>query len=116
MRQRTMILDAIWVHFAEFGIIAVQGRRKGAELVRRLGGPDEFGLPAIARTALYTQAFNSRTWPKRSARSHDNCWHGMGRAQRANASRRSRAWASSLPLPPDSRSERLQVRPAVRGL
>ena len=42
----------------------------------------------------------------------------MGRAQRANTSRGSRAWASSLHCPcrQRSRSERLQVRPAVRGL
>jgi transposase len=33
MRQRTMILNAIRTHFAEFGAIAAQGPRKVAELV-----------------------------------------------------------------------------------
>jgi transposase len=52
MRQRTMILNAIRAHFAEFGIIAAQGPRRVADLVRRLSEPDGLELPAIARSAL----------------------------------------------------------------
>jgi len=52
MRQRTMILNAIRAHLAEFGIITAQGPRRVAELVRRLRDPDDLGLPAIARFAL----------------------------------------------------------------
>jgi transposase len=52
MRQRTMILNAIRAQLAEFGIIAAQGPRKVTELLRRLNGPDNFGLPALARSAL----------------------------------------------------------------
>ena len=56
MRQRTMILNAIRAHFAEFGIIAAQGARKVAELVMRLRDDDTLGLPEIARSALLALA------------------------------------------------------------
>jgi transposase len=52
MRQRTMILNAIRAQFAEFGVIAAQGPRKVADLIRRLRGPAELELPAFARDAL----------------------------------------------------------------
>jgi len=54
MRQRTMILNAVRAHLAEFGIIAAQGPRKIVELVRRLGDPDDLGLPDLMRSALLT--------------------------------------------------------------
>jgi transposase len=56
MRQRTMILNAIRAHFAEFGIIAAQGARKVAELVMRLRDDDTLGVPEIARSALLALA------------------------------------------------------------
>ena len=40
MRQRTMILNAIRGHLAEFGVIAPQGTRRVAELVMRLRDDD----------------------------------------------------------------------------
>lgn len=52
MRQRTMILNAIRAHFAEFGIIAAQGPRRVADLVRRLNDPEGLALPTIAGSAL----------------------------------------------------------------
>ena len=55
MRQRTMILNAIRAHFAEFGIIAAQGPRKVAELCMRLRD-DALGLPEVARSALLALA------------------------------------------------------------
>ena len=56
MRQRTMILNAIRAHFAEFGIITAQGPRKVAELVARLRNDDNLGLPEVARSALLALA------------------------------------------------------------
>lgn len=58
MRQRTMLINAIRAHFAEFGIVAAQGPRKVAELCMRLGdGDDEnLGLPESARSALLALA------------------------------------------------------------
>ena len=52
MRQRTMILNAIRAHLAEFGIIAAQGPRKVVELVIRLREEDGLEVPALARAAL----------------------------------------------------------------
>ena len=49
MRQRTMMLNAIRAHLAEFGIITAQGPHKLAAL---LDTRDEDRLPAIARSAL----------------------------------------------------------------
>lgn len=56
MRQRTMILNAIRAHLAEFGIIAAQGPRKVVELILRLGDGDDLGLPEVARVALLALA------------------------------------------------------------
>lgn len=52
MSQRTMTLNAIRAHFAEFGVIAAQGPRWVVELVKRLSNLDELGLPTIAQSAL----------------------------------------------------------------
>ena len=49
MRQRTMILNAIRGHMAEFGVIAAQGPRKVMELIQRLRSDEELGLPEIAQ-------------------------------------------------------------------
>jgi len=57
MRQRTMILNAIRAHMAEFGMITAQGPRKVVDLVRRLSDPDDgLDLPAFARSALVSLA------------------------------------------------------------
>lgn len=56
MRQRTMILNAIRAHVAEFGTIAAQGPRKVSELVIRLREDDSLGLPEVARSALLALA------------------------------------------------------------
>jgi transposase len=56
MRQRTMILNAIRAHFAEFGIITAQGPRKVIELVSRLRDDDSLGLPDVVRSALLALA------------------------------------------------------------
>ena len=53
MRQRTMILNAIRGHLAEFGIISAQGPGNVLKLVQRIGSVEEdLDLPDIARTAL----------------------------------------------------------------
>lgn len=52
MRQRTMILNAIRGHLAEFGIVAAQGPRKVAELIARLRNDEDMNVPAIARQSL----------------------------------------------------------------
>lgn len=52
MRQRTMILNAIRAHLAEFGVITAQGPRKVTDLVHRLSDQDDIDLPTFARSAL----------------------------------------------------------------
>ena len=56
MRLRTMILNAIRAHFAEFGIITAQGPRRVADLVGRLRDDDTLGLPEVAGFALVALA------------------------------------------------------------
>jgi len=56
MRQRTMILNAIRAHLAEFGIIAAQGPRNAIELVGGLRRGESFPIPEIARAALLALA------------------------------------------------------------
>ena len=56
MRQRTMILNAIRAHFAEFGIVAPQGPRNVMELIARLRDGEEPDLPEAAQSALLALA------------------------------------------------------------
>jgi transposase len=56
MRQRTMLLNAIRAHLAEFGIIAAQGPSKVMELIGKLRDNEEIDLPDIARSALLALA------------------------------------------------------------
>jgi transposase len=56
MRQRTMILNAIRAHLAEFGNIAAQGPRKVVELVAELRSENLSAVPEIARVGLLALA------------------------------------------------------------
>lgn len=52
VRQRTMLINAVRGHMAEFGSIAPQGAKRVGELVSLITGEDEAALPALARQAL----------------------------------------------------------------
>jgi len=52
MRQRTMILNAIRGHLAEFGVIAAHGPHPVMGLIQRLSSKEDLGLPDIARASL----------------------------------------------------------------
>lgn len=53
MRQRTMILNAVRGHLAEFGIITAQGPHKLLSLIQAIeAGDDGPDLPSMARAAL----------------------------------------------------------------
>ncbi len=56
MRQRTMTLNAVRAHLAEFGIITAQGSRKLLTLIRTIRTGEVPGLPRIARIALESLA------------------------------------------------------------
>jgi transposase len=52
IRQRTMMLNALRSHLAEFGIVAAKGPRNVMGLVAELRAGEHVNLPEIARTAL----------------------------------------------------------------
>ena len=52
VRQRTMLINAIRGHCAEFGIIAPQGARRAADLLEKVGQVDAAEIPDIARASL----------------------------------------------------------------
>lgn len=52
VRQRTMLINAIRGHCAEFGIIAPQGARRASELVEHVRQARAAELPDLARSAL----------------------------------------------------------------
>jgi transposase len=52
MRQRTMTLNAVRAHLAEFGIITAKGPHKILTLIRAIQAGEVPGLPQIARGAL----------------------------------------------------------------
>jgi transposase len=51
VRQRTMLVNALPAHTAEFGIIAPQGLRNVEDLIRELAHEQE-RLPELARSIL----------------------------------------------------------------
>jgi transposase len=55
-RQRTMIINAIRAHLAEFGIVAAQGPRHVVELIAELQCPESSSVPAVARQAILALA------------------------------------------------------------
>ena len=48
IRQRTMMLNAVRAHLAEFGIITAQGPHKILALIRKIQAGEVTGLPRIA--------------------------------------------------------------------
>jgi transposase len=52
VRQRTMLVNAIRGHCAEFGLIAPQGARRAPELIEDVRHADASVLPDLARSAL----------------------------------------------------------------
>jgi transposase len=52
VRQRTMLINAIRGHCAEFGLVAPQGARRVTELVERLRQTEGSALPNLVRSAL----------------------------------------------------------------
>ena len=52
VRQRTMLINAIRGHCAEFGLVVAQGARAVPELIEKMRQADPAALPEIARSAL----------------------------------------------------------------
>src|SRR4030088_2389537 len=43
------VIDSIWAHLAEFGIVAPVGRKGGTELLRVVADPNDKRIPEVAR-------------------------------------------------------------------
>ena len=56
VRQRTMLINAIRGHCAEFGMIVAQGARRVGELIDQVRQAEPAALPEIARAALLLMA------------------------------------------------------------
>src|SRR3569833_1828242 len=106
VRQRTMLVNAIRAHLAEFGIVAAQGRRKVKDLIT---GLDNTEIPELARIALWQIADQIDECDKRIDALDDEFWLGINRTKPAAISPLSPASARSQPrrLPPRSPIHRL---------
>ena len=52
VRQRTMLINAIRGHCAEFGLVTAQGVRGSRDLIERIGQADSMALPDMAKAAM----------------------------------------------------------------
>ena len=93
LRQRTMMLNAIRAHLAEFGTIAAQGPRKVAELVAELRSENPARSQRSRGSRFWHWQRNLTASRQRSGASSGSFWLGIGRMLPASGSRRSRALA-----------------------
>ena len=56
VRQRTMLVNALRGHLAEFGVIAPQGLRNVGKLIAVIRGEEDGRLPGLARQVLQVLA------------------------------------------------------------
>jgi transposase len=56
VRQRTILVNALRAHLAEFGVVGPRGIHRIGELVAIVGDEDDTRVPAIARPALHILA------------------------------------------------------------
>ena len=77
MRQRTMLLNAVRGHLAEFGIITAQGPHKVLVLIREIRAGEVPGLPQISRAALECLALQLDNLASeiRTLERHLMAWH-----------------------------------------
>lgn len=99
MRQRTMMLNAVRTHLAEFGIITAQGPHKILTLIRAIQTGEVRGLPQIAATALDSLAIqlDCLTGEIRRLERQLMAWHRTDETSRRLET--TPAWASSPPQP-----------------
>lgn len=85
IRQRTMLINALRGHMAEYGIIAAQGPANAAQLVALLGEPADERLPAPAVKALRALAAQLAAADEQITALHGEilAWHrGNGTSRR----------------------------------
>jgi transposase len=105
MRQRTMAVNALRGHLAEFGLVAAQGAKSLAELIESVfegSGTDDDAVPPLARRALAPLVAQLRQLQAQIKAIEVELLPGIGRPTPAEGWRRSQALASSQrrPSPP----------------
>lgn len=97
VRQRTMLINAIRAHCAEFGLIAAQGARGARDLVERTVQANNSTLPEVARGVVMLLAEQLEALVAQIQALNRRFWSGIGRARKASDWQRSPASASSAP-------------------
>ncbi|MDB5394838.1 MAG: family transposase [Rhodospirillales bacterium] len=87
VRQRTMLINAIRGHRAEFGIIAPQGARRTGELIEQVRKADRSVLPELARStlSLLTQQLAALATQIRTLERHLLAWYHQDKASQRPA-------------------------------
>ena len=77
VRQRTMLVNAMRAHLAEFGIVAPVGLRGLKALLAVIADPEDERLPALARTCLESLVASLMNLEPEiaSAEQHIHAWH-----------------------------------------
>jgi transposase len=78
VRQRTMLVNALRAHMAEFGIVAARGLRNVSQLIAIVRDDADIRLPAVAQRASTANALRARlmdcrrgnAWQPRHARNN----------------------------------------------
>jgi transposase len=84
VRQRTMLINAIRAHMAEFGIVAPVGVPQVKKLLRVIADTDDARLPSLARTCLegLVRQFLSLHEEIHAAEKRIHAWHRSNEASR----------------------------------
>ncbi len=79
VRQRTMLINSIRAHMAEFGIVAPVGVPQVKKLLRIIADTNDTRLPSLARTCLesLTRQFLSLDKEINAAEKRIHAWHRM---------------------------------------
>ena len=95
VRQRTMLINAVRGHCAEFGIVAARGAVRVAELIEQVRRAETSLLPDLARSAILMLGEQLDALQLGSTASNGVCWPGTGKMRPASVWQRSLGLASS---------------------
>jgi transposase len=114
VRQRTMLVNALRAHLAEFGIVAAQGLRNVGELIAIVRDDGDTRLPGVARQVLQVLANQIEQIETAVAGLERQllAWHKANPVSQRLASIRALGLSSPLPLPRRLRTRRCSARAA----
>ena len=118
MRQRTMLINALRGHLAEFGVIAPQGPRHVAQLIAAIRDEAEPRLPELARRVLTVLAEQLEELAAKLAALGREllAWHRASAASGGWRPSRGSAGDRQHPGGDGDRPRRLPQRAGIRGL